>query len=202
PCALFNDRTSPECNLDIPIWKLLRASTAAPVYFPPETITLGKQTHSFIDGGITPYNNPSLIAFLTATLPEYKIDWKPGEKNLLLVSVGTGLNRARFAPRGLIPSVLAQLAHLPPAMIHGAMQQQDVMCRILGKCVAGDALDMELGELRNDLRLMGEPMFRYARFNRQSKDSVKMDAVHRMQELLDSGRAFAKETVRVGDLFE
>ena len=86
-------------------------------------------------------------------------------------------------------------------MIHGAMQQQDVMCRILGRCVVGDELNMELGALQSDQRMMREPLFRYARYNRASAAHVKMDAVHRMQELLDAGRAFASEVVKVSDLF-
>jgi predicted acylesterase/phospholipase RssA len=30
PAAYYNDRARPDCHRDIPIWKLLRASTAAP----------------------------------------------------------------------------------------------------------------------------------------------------------------------------
>ena len=34
-------RTRPDCNLHLPLWQLVRASTAAPVYFPPEVVKLG-----------------------------------------------------------------------------------------------------------------------------------------------------------------
>ena len=63
PFAKYNLRTledgtpNLQCNLDIPLWQLLRASTAAPTYFPPEDIILGNRTHMFMDGGMTPYNN-------------------------------------------------------------------------------------------------------------------------------------------------
>ena len=40
PLAKYNNRAHPDCNLKIPLWKLVRASTAAPVYFPPEKVTL------------------------------------------------------------------------------------------------------------------------------------------------------------------
>ena len=69
PKAVFNDPALPNCNLNIPLWQLLRASTAAPTYFAPERIRLGEEEFLFVDGGITPYNNPSLLALLTATLP-------------------------------------------------------------------------------------------------------------------------------------
>jgi len=36
PLARYNDPTLPDCNLKIPLWKLVRASAAAPVYFDPK----------------------------------------------------------------------------------------------------------------------------------------------------------------------
>ena len=36
PDAKYNDRGRSDCNLDIPLWQLVRASTAAPVYFRPK----------------------------------------------------------------------------------------------------------------------------------------------------------------------
>ena len=78
PAAKFNDPALPECNLKLPVWQLVRASTAAPVYFPPETINVGGRKHVFVDGGITPYNNPALLLFQMATLPAYKVEWETG----------------------------------------------------------------------------------------------------------------------------
>lgn len=46
-------------NLYLPLWQLVRASSAAPTYFPPEKLAVGKQTFTFVDGAVTPYNNPS-----------------------------------------------------------------------------------------------------------------------------------------------
>ncbi len=38
PEAKYNDMGRKDCNLKIPLWQLVRASTAAPVYFPPEIL--------------------------------------------------------------------------------------------------------------------------------------------------------------------
>jgi patatin-like phospholipase/acyl hydrolase len=38
PDAKYNDRNRPDCNLQIPLYQLVRASTAAPAYFKPETL--------------------------------------------------------------------------------------------------------------------------------------------------------------------
>jgi len=41
PAAKYNTLDRPNCNLRIPLWQLVRGSTAAPTYFPPETIQVG-----------------------------------------------------------------------------------------------------------------------------------------------------------------
>jgi patatin-like phospholipase/acyl hydrolase len=65
PHAKYNDTARPDCNLRLPLWQLVRASTAAPTYFPPEVINVGKQEFVFVDGGVTMYNNPAFQLFLT-----------------------------------------------------------------------------------------------------------------------------------------
>ena len=53
PLAKYNDRTRPDCNLLLPLWQLIRASTAAPTYFPPEEFMVGGHDFVFVDGGVT-----------------------------------------------------------------------------------------------------------------------------------------------------
>ena len=93
PRAKYADPADDDCNLNLPLWQLVRASAAAPSFFPPEVVELGtekKYRMEFVDGATTPYNNPAFAAFLTATLDRYRIEWSTGIDNLLLVSVGTG----------------------------------------------------------------------------------------------------------------
>src|SRR6185295_17341799 len=94
PAAKYNDRARPDCNLNIPLWKLVRASTAAPVFFPPEVVSWDPddpaKSFVFVDGGTTAYNNPAFLLFRMATQPAYRLGWETGEKRLLVVSVGTG----------------------------------------------------------------------------------------------------------------
>jgi uncharacterized protein len=149
PAAKFNDPASPECNLRIPLWQLLRASTAAPTYFPPETILLGGRRHVFVDGGVTPYNNPSLLLYLMATLPCYHLSWETGVDKLLLVSIGTG--RVRVASGATTAEHMNLLFHarrVPVALIDSSIQQQDIVCRLLGDCRVGGDIDSEIGDLK------------------------------------------------------
>ena len=59
PYARYNAPERIDCNLRLPLWQLVRASTAAPTFFPPEVITFAPGTEKeynfiFVDGGVTP----------------------------------------------------------------------------------------------------------------------------------------------------
>src|SRR5262245_30815730 len=71
PFAKYNDAKHAACNLRFPLWQLVRASTAAPTYFPPEVIDCGGKPFIFVDGGVTMYNNPTFQMFLMATVDRY-----------------------------------------------------------------------------------------------------------------------------------
>ena len=152
PLAHYNNRARKDCNLNIPLWQLVRASTAAPVYFPPEMLQWDEEdpskTFFFVDGGVTPYTNPAFVLFRMATLPQYRLNWPTGENNMMLISVGTGLAAKvdlHINPRGqLLPE---NLARLPGALIGGASVDQDINCRAIGRCVFGGRIDLELGDM-------------------------------------------------------
>jgi uncharacterized protein len=202
PLAKYNSRDHAECNLNIPLYKLVRASTAAPVYFDPETIQLGKTTSVFVDGSITPYNNPALIAALTAVLPCYNLNWETGPEKIRVVSVGT----IRF-PSGL-PKKARTLwvgynaARIPSALIQGAATEQDYLCRCLGECVYGEPIDSEIKDLTG-VPLPGQRWFSYVRYNRsfgavEVEDLLRkfpslagLDAVQAIPILRDLGRHYA-----------
>src|SRR5579883_3498917 len=91
PVAMYNDPRSKDSNLNLPLWRVVRASTAAPTYFPAEQLPVGAQPFTFEDGGVTSFNNPAFQLFLMATVHAYNLRWPAGEKKMLLVSVGTGV---------------------------------------------------------------------------------------------------------------
>jgi hypothetical protein len=151
PFARYNVR-QPGCNLDIPLWKLVRASTAAPIYFPPEVVQFNEsddsQTFVFVDGGLTPYNNPAFLLYRFATHPAYRLNWRSGERHLLLVSVGTGaapiLGASAEQPEG---NMLRTGLSIPSALMYGASVDQDINCRLVGRCTHGAVIDSELLDL-------------------------------------------------------
>jgi uncharacterized protein len=159
PCAKYNDSTRTDDNSKFPLWQLVRASTAAPTYFPPEVIVLPgvrgakDKQFVFVDGGVTMYNNPAFQMFLMATLDRYWAQkpekrWLAGADNMLIVSVGTGTSPDVQA--GLQPSqmnLLFNATTIPSALMFAALNEQDLLCRIFGDCRAGDPLDREIGDL-------------------------------------------------------
>src|SRR5262249_1823899 len=64
-------------NRHFELANLVRASTAAPFYFDPEWITIaaGQPPGLFVDGGVTPHNNPSLVLFLMTILSPFGLRW-------------------------------------------------------------------------------------------------------------------------------
>jgi patatin-like phospholipase/acyl hydrolase len=207
PLAKYGNPSLPDCNLNIPLWKLVRASTAAPVYFDPEKIVLGDRPYIFVDGSMTPYNNPALIAALTAVLPCYNLNWTPGPESIRVVSLGT----MRFSSG--LPKKVRKLwlgynvSRIPAALIQGIAWEQDYLCRCLGKCVYGEPLDDEVGDQIGG-QLPGERWFSYVRYNQFYKPEevekllqtdprlAQLDAVGAIPALRDIGKAYAKEHVQ------
>ena len=151
PLAKYNDLSRADSNLKIPLWQLVRASTAAPVFFAPEVLQWDPKdptkTFKFVDGGLTPHNNPAFLLWRMATQAPYRLNWKTGERNLLLVSVGTGAAPRLDADVYSRDNVLENAANLPSALMYGAQVDQDINCRMIGRCVYGDVIDRELGDL-------------------------------------------------------
>lgn len=165
PHAMFNDRGQASCNLDFPLWQLVRASTAAPTFFPPEVLQIEGHKNVFVDGAITTYNNPAFQLFLMATAAPYRLCWPTGEDEMLLVSIGTGT--AADANMNLRPdqmNLLYNATSVPAALIAAALNQQDVLCRLFGRCVAGAPVDMEIGDLLDGAQADGQPCDRAPAF--------------------------------------
>jgi Patatin-like phospholipase len=211
PHAKYNDRGCSDCNLELPLWQLVRASTAAPTYFPPESIRVGPHEFLFVDGGVTTYNNPAFQLFLMATLEAYRLCWPTGSRAMLLVSVGTGT--APMAKAGLRAdqmNLLYNAESIPSALMFAALNEQDFLCRVFGDCLAGPVLDSEVGDMRGHRGLCGEKLFSYLRFNAELSDAgferlgltgirpedVQMlDSIDHIAELKRIGQAVAESQV-------
>jgi uncharacterized protein len=214
PRAKYNDiETRGEgSNLHLPLWQIVRASTAAPTYFPPEVINVGSQQFVFVDGGVTMFNDPAFQLFLMATAEPYRLCWPTGKDQLLLISVGTGAStnaQSDLSPQEM--NLLYNASHIPAALMVAALHQQDFLCRIFGRCLAGEMLDRETGDVLGQGIPKVPKLFTYARYNaelsRWGLDALglqnldpahvqQMDSVEHITELQQVGRAIAQQKVR------
>jgi hypothetical protein len=220
PYAKYNNAAHPACNLNFPLWQLVRASTAAPTYFPPEVIDFGGKPFVFVDGGVTMYNNPAFQMFLMATVDRYWAHapagsgWKTGVGDMLIVSVGTGTSPGEnYSLRPEEMNLLFNATTIPSALMYAALNEQDFLCRVFGDCVAGPPLDREIDNMIGSRGPLNAKLFRYARYNAEltpeglaaigcgdvDPASVqKLDSIDALGSLQKVGEAVAREKVDAG----
>ncbi|UTW45252.1 patatin-like phospholipase family protein [bacterium SCSIO 12696] len=149
-------------NLLLP--KLIRASTAAPTYFEPELIDIAPGVEGvFVDGGVSPHNNPALMLFMLATIKGYGFRWPMGEDKLHVLSIGTGA----ISPIGGDVKKKTPAAKLAFNSMMSLMSDCDslvqTMMQWLGHCPAPWLIDSEIGDLSQDQ--LHQPACTYSRLN-------------------------------------
>jgi hypothetical protein len=146
---------------------LVRASAAAPFYFAPELIRIAPEGPPalFVDGGVSPYNTPSLPLLMLATMGAYGLRWPLGEDRLLLVSIGTGLTRPRLdAERGArLPSAALALQALA-GIIADTQMASLLLLQWLSEARDPWPINSEIGDLRGEV-LGGRPLLSFQRFD-------------------------------------
>ncbi|MGI9595545.1 MAG: patatin-like phospholipase family protein [Acidimicrobiales bacterium] len=175
--AKYNDRSRDDCNLDIHLWQLLRGSSAAPIYFPPEQIELGTQSPVFQDGGTTAFNNPAILLFEMATSRRYTLGWPTGPDDLLLVSIGTGSAPAMNRP--LLADKVNALFHarmIIKTIMNSSSTENDRLCRVLGETRHGPPIDAEFNAPEVDDEQPDDPLFTYVRYQ-TSIDQEHLDRI-------------------------
>ena len=214
PDAKYNRRSrrseGKACNLDLPLWQLVRASTAAPTYFPPEAIDAGgPEPFLMVDGGVTTYNNPAFLMFLMATTEPYNLNWPTRAEAMLLVSIGTGTSPSAnqdLAPEDM--NLIYNASSVPAALMFAALNEQDFLCRVFGDCRHGDRLDREGGDLIGTRGPAQPKLFSYLRYNAElsapwlrdndlshiePRHVQALDSTRHMDELQAVGRAVARQ---------
>jgi len=158
-------------NKDYPLWQVVRASTAAPSYFDPETVRIGRAegglkavVGDFVDGGVSPSNNPTLQALMTATMEGYRFGWAVGEKALQVVSVGTGKANAEVGHANIIESTSAIHAVLSlKALMEDCADQVEAIMQWLSSSPTARRIDREMENAQPTLG--GTAMCTYLRYN-------------------------------------
>jgi hypothetical protein len=198
-------------NKDLPFWQVIRASSAAPTYFPPRTIQINNKSQEFIDGGMSSYNNPSFQLFRESTQSDYGVGYPPGEKNMLLISVGTGYRIEKVPyPEARNYKALDWAPYAIGSFMDSANLQQNILMRLMSQ----RGPDRRSGIQPDYLSTFFKPLLTYHRytisFNKDRFDELglgdidvknvqAMDCIDQIPALQRIGQAIADEQVQEAD---
>jgi uncharacterized protein len=202
---------------------IVRASTAAPTYFEPQQIEIhsrdGAVTKAaFVDGGVSPFNDPALQLLMLAALDGHGFRWPTGKDRLLIISVGTGSYKETLSGPALVAMTAAEqgLRSLQSLMDDCARVNHG-MLQWLTNSVTPWFIDRAVGDMSLDSR-SGPQLATYARYNvllegdwlkkelgvDLAPDKIeqirKMDDPSNMTELADLGAKAAKAQVKAEHL--
>ena len=174
-------------NRHYPLANLVRASTAAPHFFDPELLPIlpvaapapGRRPargrtppetagHGlFIDGGVSPYNNPSLALLQLVSLGGHGLSWTLSPDMLTITSIGTGGFRHRLAPEGLGVGRMPRLAFQALLTVMSDAEKLGMtMMQWLGETAQPWPIDSEIGTMAGDAPPGGK-LFRFLRYDVQ-----------------------------------
>jgi predicted acylesterase/phospholipase RssA len=166
-----NSTTIP--NGEFPLWKVVRASTAAPYFFGPEMIViknadtargLKRVVGEFVDGGVSTANNPALQLVLMATVRGYSFNWAMGPEELLVVSLGTGRGNPEVGvSAGLGATSLAHAMRSLASIMDDCSELVETTMQWLSQSPTAREIDREMGTVQPALG--GAPRLSYLRYN-------------------------------------
>lgn len=154
-------------NGELLLRNIVRASTAAPHYFEPELVKVSPGMFgAFVDGGISPYNNPAMQLLMLATCSGYRINWPFGESRLLLVSLGTGFRGNTIPPEVVMRMPAVRLA---AQSILSIMQDANWLSQAVLQWMSSSptawTIDSEMDDLGHDLLAGGPALLSYLRYD-------------------------------------
>jgi patatin-like phospholipase len=158
-------------NKEYELWRIVRASTAAPHYFDPVEVTINEegiypeQIGLFADGAVAGLTNPSVQALLTAILPAYGFNWPRGKDRLLMISVGTGWWRDEHDRKVFLGSATWKKTAISlAALIQDTSVHALTMMQALSSPRKPWRINSELGAMRGERLIEGE-LLTFQRFD-------------------------------------
>jgi len=199
--------------------QVIRASTAAPTYFAPEEIAIHARDGSvvngaFVDGGVTPFNDPALQLLMLAALQGHGFSWPTGRDRLLIVSVGTGQYKEARPAEELARDIAAlQGVAALQSLMDDCERMNRATLQWLTNCLTPWIIDRAVGDMKLDSQ-SGPRLATYVRYNvvldaawlkselgvdlgRDQLEQIrKMDDPSNLSDLADLGRLAAARQVR------
>jgi len=154
-------------NKEYLLREVVRASTAAPHYFEPEGIQIAADVEgAFVDGGVSPFNNPALQSLMLATLDGFGLKWPFGADKLMVVSVGTGSRSLKIDSRKVLDMPAVALAGQSVLSIMADCDWlNQAILQWMSRSPTAWQIDSEVEYLHEDVIGGGEPLIHYLRYN-------------------------------------
>jgi uncharacterized protein len=136
--------------------QVVRASTAAPTYFKPETIEISSRDGkivegAFVDGGVSPFNDPALQLLMLAVLEGHEFRWQAGKDKLLIISLGTGTYKKTFTTEQLDRMLAAeQGVRALQSLMDDCARMNHCMLQWLTNCVTLWRIDGAVLKMESD----------------------------------------------------
>ncbi|MCC6890889.1 MAG: patatin-like phospholipase family protein [Hyphomicrobiales bacterium] len=126
------------------------------------------KTHGlFVDGGVTPFNNPSLALLMQVVVKPYGICWPLGADKITFVSIGTGSHRAKLSFTELgFAGPLKLALHSLLSMMGDTQTLALAQMQWLGDCPDPWPVNSEIGSLADELP-KDRRWFRFMRYDVQ-----------------------------------
>jgi predicted acylesterase/phospholipase RssA len=164
-------------NKDYLLCDVVRSSTAAPTYFEPEKIRVADDVEgAFVDGGVSPHNNPALQLLMLATLKGHELCWPTGADNILLVSLGTGSQTLALEQKAVMEMKAVELGVRGlSSLMDDAGALNELMLQWMSSSVTAREIDSEIGDLSGDILGGGQPLLTYLRYDVKFDDDWLKD---------------------------
>ncbi len=154
----------------LPLTQVVRASTAAPTYFVPEQIAIHARNGAvvegaFVDGGVTPFNDPALQLLMLAALRGHGFCWPTGKDRLLVVSVGTGRYQQTYTAQELVSAPVAKQGITAlQSLMDDCERMNRATLQWLTNCLTPSIIDRAVGDMKLDSE-KGPQLATYVRYN-------------------------------------
>jgi hypothetical protein len=172
PWPLHNSKSARYAKQDgaLRLTQIVRASAAAPTYFEPEQIAISSRdgavvSAAFVDGGVSPFNDPALQLLMLAALQGHGFRWRTGKDELLLISIGTGSLKNTLPTQALLRMPAAeQGVRALQSLMSDCAQVNHGMLQWLTNCLTPSVIDRAVGDMKLDSQA-GPQLATYARYN-------------------------------------
>jgi hypothetical protein len=207
----------------LPSWFQLSATKLRALfgYLLPKFGPSGDTHGLFIDGGVTPYNNPAYFLLMLATLKQFGICWKLGPKDMTIVSIGTGSFRPKLSFGDLANPFMRQLNLIERTILSCIADGQNLalaQMQWLGDCPVRWPVNSEIFGVEGNPP-PGGPWFRFMRYDMgldpswmleklgrkvdagEASELQQMDSTEAIETLYDIGIRAANMQVKAEHLF-